>query len=84
MYPQSTLKSPNAALAQIPLAIRPDNPDRLLSLLEVRQVLNCSYSHLNSLLAKGIIKPWQPCKRGNRRVRASELQRYLQSGDRPC
>jgi hypothetical protein len=54
-------------------------------LQQVRATLQCSYSHLNTLLAKGIIKPWQPVRRGMRKVRASELQRYLETGDqRPC
>lgn len=57
------------------------NVDPLLNLQEVRSVLGCSYSTLNKLLVSGALKKWQPVKCGQRKVRQSELQKFLESGD---
>lgn len=54
--------------------------DPLLTILECRQILNCSYSHVDRLIRSGLLVGWQACKHGSRRIRTSELRRYLESG----
>jgi excisionase family DNA binding protein len=72
------LKSRNAPRARL---LNELNPDPLLSLAEVRSVLGCSYSTLNKLLVSGALKKWQPVKCAQRKVRKSELQKFLAAGD---
>jgi excisionase family DNA binding protein len=84
MFPQSQLKSPvgpGRPLVRKAEVLRELGSDPLLSLSQVKEILGLSYSSLNKLLSNGTIKFWRAIPRGFRRVRVSELQRFLASGD---
>lgn len=82
----SGLKSRNAPRTQVVLQRKAEllnelTMDPLISLHQCREVIGCSYSTLNRLLASGVLKKWQPGGRGQRKVRQSELQKFLAAGD---
>jgi excisionase family DNA binding protein len=58
--------------------------DPLLSLRDALPALgNVSYGTLRKLIATGKIRVWRSTPRGHMKVRMSELQRFLASGDQP-
>jgi excisionase family DNA binding protein len=78
-YPQN----PRAKLLRAALAEHRATliSDPLMTLAEVREVLNCSYAHLQTLFRSGALHCWQARGHGMRRVRKSELMRFLATGD---
>lgn len=55
--------------------------DPLINLSDVPSVLNVSIATVRKLIASGRIRSWRSSPRSHQKIRASELIRYLKSGD---